>query len=221
MQIIKYKKICHLRILLIRYWQFFRPGTLVTPFISFAVFYFSLPVFLFYSMKDKFSGIKCMAVHRIYALFALPHQSLMIPVIMEDYTWWLYWSFPLPLLTCISLTFSSSTRSKINQPRSFNFFSQYLEATACSLCIHTTATRTFIQTSSREINGREHFLSFIPLHPCCQFRTRSPRPKCTVCLSEALLWLLFVSTWFALILASPIQNQCSKQPKKYAKYFST
>lgn len=95
MEIIKYKKICHLRILLIRYWQFFRPGTLVTPFISFAVFYFSLPIFLFYSTKDKFSGIKCMAVHRIYALFALPHQSLMIPVIMEDYTWWLYWSFSI------------------------------------------------------------------------------------------------------------------------------
>lgn len=49
------------------------------------------------------------------------------------------------LLTCL---LSYSTRSKINQPLSFKFFSHYLAATACILCIHTITT--FIQTSSPE-----------------------------------------------------------------------
>lgn len=76
MQIIKHRNICHLKILLIRSSLFIRSGTLVIHFISFAVFNFSLPVFLFYSIKDKFSGIKWKAVHRIYALSALPHKSI-------------------------------------------------------------------------------------------------------------------------------------------------
>lgn len=88
MQIIKHKKIYHLSILLIRYWLLSRPGTLVTSFNYIAVFNFSLPLFMFYSMKDKFSGITCIAVHRIYALSTLPHQSFVVSVIMKDYAWW-------------------------------------------------------------------------------------------------------------------------------------
>lgn len=76
MQIIKHRNICHLKILLIRSSLFIRPETLVIHFISFAVFNFSLPVFLFYSIKDKFSGIKWKAVHRLYALSTLPHKSI-------------------------------------------------------------------------------------------------------------------------------------------------
>lgn len=61
---------------------------------------------------------------------------------------------------------SYSTRSKIDQPLSFKFFSYYL---ACYfLCIHTSTT--FIQTSSRETRD---WLFFTSLFPCCQLRTGS------------------------------------------------
>lgn len=146
MQIIKHKKIYHLSILLIRYWLFSRPGTLVS-FNYTAVFHFSLSLFTFYSMNGKFSGIKCIAVHRIYALSTLPHQSFVVSVIMKDYAWWPEWYFPLSLLTRSSLTFLFHKKQNKSTP-SFKFFSQYLVATASSLCIHSTTTRTWLQTSS-------------------------------------------------------------------------